>query len=79
MKVKMVKIYTTPGCPYCEMVKDYLKNKGIAYTEHDVALDELAREEMFNLSHQEGVPVVEIEGNIIIGFNRGEIDKVLGL
>lgn len=73
----MVKIYTTTTCPYCVMAKDYFKEKGIAYEEHNVAEDEKAREEMINKSHQMGVPVIDIDGVVIVGFNRAEIDKAI--
>jgi glutaredoxin-like YruB-family protein len=75
----MVKIYTTQTCPYCEMAKDYFKGKNISYEERDVAGDEKAREEMIAKSQQMGVPMIDIDGTIIIGFNRPEIDKALGL
>lgn len=75
----MVKIYTTQTCPYCEMAKEYFKEKKISYEEHDVAADEKAREEMIAKSQQMGVPMIDINGTIIIGFNRTEIDKALGL
>jgi glutaredoxin-like YruB-family protein len=75
----MIKIYSTPFCPYCVTLKDYLKSKKIEYTDVDVAEDEAAREEMVNLSGQIGVPVVNIDGKIIVGFDKPEIDSVLGL
>lgn len=75
----MVKIYTTQTCPYCEMAKKYFKEKNICYEECDIAGDEKAREEMIAKSQQMGVPVIDINGAIIIGFNRPEIDKSLKL
>ncbi|PIY59363.1 NrdH-redoxin [Candidatus Wolfebacteria bacterium CG_4_10_14_0_8_um_filter_37_11] len=74
----MVKIYSTPTCPYCVMVKDYFKKLGVEYQDFDVSIDEKAREELVAKSHQMGVPVVDINGTIIVGFNRPEIDKALG-
>lgn len=74
----MIKIYTTQTCPYCVMAKDYFKQKGVQYEEIDVSSDEKAREEMINKSNQMGVPVLDIDGAIIVGFNRSEIDRVLG-
>lgn len=73
----MVKIYTTPTCPYCEMAKEYFKEKNVSYEEYDVSSDEKAQEEMIAKSQQMGVPVIDINGAIIIGFNRPEIDKAL--
>ncbi|OGM91146.1 NrdH-redoxin [Candidatus Wolfebacteria bacterium RIFCSPLOWO2_01_FULL_38_11] len=74
----MVKIYTTTTCPYCVMAKDYFKKIGIQYEEFNVAEDEKAREELVRKSHQMGVPVIDIDGTIIVGFNRAEIDRALG-
>ena len=73
----MIKIYTTSTCPYCKMVKEYLKERNAEYEEHDVSNDEASQKEMLAKSHQMGVPVIDIDGTIIIGFNRGEIDKAL--
>lgn len=75
----MVKIYTTSTCPYCEMAKEYFKEKNIDYETYDVSGNEKAREEMIAKSGQMGVPVIDINGEIIVGFNRQEIDKALGL
>ncbi len=74
----MVKLYTTSTCPYCDMVKDFLKNKNVNYEELNVAEDEKARQDMIDKSHQMGVPVLDINGTIIVGFNRPEIEKALG-
>ena len=73
----MVKIYSTSTCPYCVMAKDYLKKSGVEYQDFDVSIDEKAREELVAKSHQMGVPVIDINGTIIVGFNRPEIDKAL--
>ncbi len=74
-----VKIYTTPSCVYCRMTKDYFKKNNISYEEMDVQNDVAAREAMIEKSHQMGVPVIDINGRIIVGFNRPEIDQILGL
>lgn len=74
-----VKIYTTPSCVYCRMAKEYFKKNNIAYEEKDVQSDSAAREEMIAKSHQMGVPVIDIGGRIIVGFNRPEIDQSLAL
>mgnify|MGYP001565000150 FL=1 len=73
----MVKIYSTPTCPYCVMAKDYFEKLGVEYQDFDVSIDEKAREELVAKSHQMGVPVIDIDGTIIVGFNRPEIDKAL--
>lgn len=75
---KTVAVYTTPTCPYCHQVKEYLKEKGIQFTEYNVATDLEARNTMVQKSGQLGVPVIEIDGNIIIGFDRAKIDSLLG-
>lgn len=75
----MIKIYTTSTCHYCEMAKEYFKKNKVAYKEANVAEDESAREEMLKKSEQMGVPVIDINGKIIIGFDKGAIDKALGL
>ncbi len=73
----MIKIYSTPFCPYCVTLKDYLKSKNVEFTDVDVSSDEKEREEMMKVSGQLGVPVVNIDGRIIIGFDKGQIDEVL--
>ena len=75
--VKTVTIYTTPTCVYCKMAKEYFKAKNIQYSEHNVAEDDAAREEMVKKSGQLGVPVIDIGGEIFVGFNRPEIERAL--
>lgn len=72
-----VNVYSTQSCPYCTMVKNYLRQKGVPYTEYDVGRDQRRAEEMVRKSGQMGVPVVDINGKIIIGFNKAEIDRAL--
>lgn len=72
-----VTIYTTTSCPYCVMAKEYFKSKNIKYKEVNVQEDHKAAEEMIEKSGQMGVPVIEIDGKIIIGFNKPEIEKVI--
>lgn len=74
-----VVVYTTPTCPWCQMVKRYLETRGIPYTEIDVSADYNAATEMVRKSGQSGVPVVEIDGEMVVGFDRDRIDKLLGL
>jgi glutaredoxin-like YruB-family protein len=74
-----VKIYTTPVCPFCNLAKQYLKEKGIEFEEIDVSKDEKAAMEMIQKSGQMGVPVIEIDGKIVIGFDKEKIDELLGL
>jgi glutaredoxin-like YruB-family protein len=72
-------VYTTPTCPWCQAVKRYLEERGIPYQEVDVASDMEAAMEMIRKSGQQGVPVVEIDGEIVVGFDRERIDALLGL
>jgi len=72
-----VNVYTTPTCGYCVKVKEYLRSKDVKYTEYNVASDMRKAEEMVRKSGQMGVPVLDINGKIIIGFNKPEIDKAL--
>ncbi len=72
-----VLVYSTQSCPYCVMVKNYLKQKGVPFTDYDVGRDPRRAEEMVRKSGQMGVPVVDINGKIIVGFNKTEIDRAL--
>jgi len=72
-----VKIYSTPTCPYCKIAKEYLKEKNIEFENINVAEDQKAAEEMIKKSGQMGVPVIDISGKIIVGFNKEEIEKEL--
>ena len=73
----MVKVYTTNSCPWCVKAKDYLTKKGVEFTALNVQEDMNAREEMVNKSKQMGVPVLDINGTIIVGFDKPAIDKAL--
>lgn len=74
-----VKVYSTPTCPYCVMAKNYLAERNVAYDDIDVSKNRSAAIEMVEKSGQRGVPVLDINGNIIIGFNKNEIDRLLGV
>ncbi len=76
---KKVKVYTTSTCSYCSMVKAFLAEKGVSFESVDVTQDKNALEEMVKKSGQMGVPVLDIEGKIIVGFNPKEIEEELGL
>mgnify|MGYP001570767165 CR=1 FL=1 len=77
--MKNIKIYSTPTCVYCKMAKEFFKKHNATYTEHNVAEDDAAREEMINKTHQLGVPVIDIDGEVFVGFNRSELEKALGV
>lgn len=74
-----VKIYTTPSCVYCKMTKEFFKNNNVEYEEKDVATDAVAREEMIAKSGQMGVPVIDIDGKFIIGFDEPRLKEALGI
>lgn len=72
-----IKIYSTLNCPYCVMAKDFFKGKGLEYQDINVADDQNAFQEMIKKSGQMGVPVIDIDGNIVKGFDRLEIEKLI--
>jgi len=72
-----VKVYSTPTCPYCTMAKKYLDSKNIRYEEYDVSNDRNAATRMIQMSGQRGVPVLDIDGNIVIGFDKERIDSLI--
>ncbi len=76
---KEVRVYTTPNCPWCAAVKQYLEERDIPYIEIDVSQDQQAALEMIEKSGQMGVPVVEIDGEIVIGFDKERLDYLLEL
>ena len=77
MADKKVIVYSTPTCPYCKRTKDYLSQKGIPFTEVNVAADREKAKEMIQKSGQMGVPVVEIDSDMVVGFNQSKIDELL--
>ena len=74
-----VKVYSTPGCPWCKVAKDFLESHNINFEYIDVSVDENAAKEMIKKSGQMGVPVIEIDDKIIIGFNKPILEEILGL
>ena len=72
-----VTIYTTPSCGFCKVAKEYFRTQRIPFTEHDVAADNRKADEMVRKTGQMVVPVIEVNGKIIVGFNRTEIEKAL--
>lgn len=84
MTNKKVSIYTTPTCVYCQMTKEFFKQKGVNYEEHNVQADAARRQEMVSKSGQMGVPVIVIgkEGggeDIVVGFDQSQLSSLLGL
>jgi len=77
MADKDIKVYSTPTCPWCRKVKEYLKEKNVQYTDFNVAEDREKLQEMVDLTGQRGVPVIVINGQVIVGFNQGKIDEAI--
>lgn len=77
--MKNVTIYSTPSCGWCKTAKQYFTEHNVAYNEKDVASDEAARSEMLEKSKQMGVPVIDIDGEIVIGFNQPRLAQLLDI
>lgn len=75
----MIKIYSTPTCPWCKKAKAYLTEKGVEFESIDVSFDEKAQKEMIDKSGQMGVPVLDIDGKIVVGFDQPKIDEILNI
>jgi glutaredoxin-like YruB-family protein len=73
----MITIYSTPTCPWCHKAKDYLDSKNVEYEDVDVSENTERAHEMVKKSGQMGVPVLDINGKILVGFNPMEIDEAL--
>jgi len=76
--MSQVTVYSTPSCSYCIRLKSYLNQKGAVFTNIDVSLDAQGLEKMISLSGQMGVPVIDIDGEVVVGFDKEKIDKLLG-
>ncbi len=72
-----VKIYTTPSCGYCNVAKDWLRKQKVPFSEYNVAVNMDKAQEMVRKSGQMGVPVLDVNGKIIIGFNQPAIERAL--
>jgi glutaredoxin-like YruB-family protein len=77
--MKKVTIYSTPTCPYCIRAKQFLKEKNVIFTDIDVSSDQSRVQEMIKKSGQMGVPVIEIDTEIIVGFDKDKIGSALGI
>jgi glutaredoxin-like YruB-family protein len=74
---KNVKVYSTPTCPWCRKAKEYLAEKGVQFTDFNVAEDRAKLQEMVQLTGQRGVPVIVIDDEMIVGFDQARIDQAL--
>lgn len=72
-----VKVYSTPSCPWCTVAKNYLKSRNVPFEDIDVTRDRAAAVEMVQKSGQRGVPVIDIDGRIVVGFDQGTIDSLI--
>ena len=72
-----VTVYSTPTCGYCHQAKQFLSERGVNYTDIDVSRDREAAQQMVNLTGQMGVPVIVIDGEVIVGFNRPRIEQLI--
>jgi len=75
--MKTVSIYSSPTCHFCHLAKDFFTANNIQFTDHDVATDPNAIKEAVTKSGQMGVPVIDIDGNIVVGFNEPELKRLL--
>ena len=75
----MVKLFSTPACVYCITLKEFLKENNIKFEEIDVSQDEKLKEEIIKKSGQIGVPVVEINGEMVAGFDKKKICQLLNI
>lgn len=75
--MKKVKMYSTPTCHFCHLAKDYFNEKGVKFEEYNVAIDLDKRREMVDKSGQMGVPVIDIGGQIVVGFDEEAVSRLL--
>jgi len=72
-----IKVFSTPSCPFCVTLKNFLKEHNIEFEDIDVSQDKVAQDEMIKKSGQMSVPVIEIDSQIVVGFDQGKIKKLL--
>ena len=75
----MVKVFTTPACPYCFTLKEFLKEHNINFEEIDISQDEKTKDEIIKKSGAIGAPIIEIDGQIVVGFDKEKICKLLNI
>lgn len=79
IKMSMVKLFSTPTCPYCHTLKEFLKERNVSFEDIDVSQDEEARNYMVEKTGKMEVPVMEINGEIVIGFDKKKILNLLNI
>ncbi len=72
-------VFSTPTCPWCSRAKGYLRSRGVAFRDVDVSRDPAAARDLVRRTGQMGVPVIEIDGRSIVGFDQARIDQLLGM
>ncbi len=77
MSEQEVIVYSTPSCPYCTAAKEYFEEEGIEFTDYDVSKDREKAKEMIDKTGQQGVPVIEIDGETLVGFDKERIESLL--
>lgn len=77
--MKKVIIYSTPTCIYCRMAKDFLTEKNIPFTDYDLTKDVAMRDEVIKKTGQMAVPVIEVDGEVMVGFDKEQLSKLLGI
>jgi len=77
--MKKVTVYSTPTCHYCNLAKDYFKEKGVEYEAFDVASNIEKRKEMMEKSGQLGVPVIVVDNEVVVGFDKTKLAELLGI
>ncbi len=74
-----VTVYSTTSCPYCKMAKEFFQTNNVSFTDKDVTNDPALQQEMIEKSGQLAVPVIDIDGQIIVGYNQAKLKELLGL
>ena len=72
-----IPVYSTPTCPFCKQAKAFLDERGVAYNDIDVSIDQEKAKEMIEKSGQMGVPVIDIDGTIVVGFDKNKLQELL--
>ncbi len=77
--MKKVTVYSTPTCHFCNMAKEYFKANNVPFENFDVSVDPEKRREMMEISGQLGVPVITVDNDVVIGFNKPKLAEILGI
>ncbi|HOC20856.1 MAG: glutaredoxin family protein [Chloroflexi bacterium] len=72
-------VFSTPTCPYCQAAKRYLQQRGVPFEDEDVSQNMIAAQYMVQRSGQQGVPVIQVGNEVVVGFDRARLDALLGL